>query len=49
MKSTLFSIVPLMGFALAQKDCTRRTVTKTETERTYVTVPSVPEGVTCKS
>lgn len=38
MKSTVLSIIPLVGFALAQKDCTRRTVTKTETEKTYVTV-----------
>lgn len=38
MKSAIFSVIPLVGFALAQKDCTRRTVTKTETEREYVTV-----------
>ncbi|KAF2999379.1 hypothetical protein E8E13_006479 [Curvularia kusanoi] len=44
MKSSIFSLIPLVGFALAQKDCTRRTVTKTETERTYVTVQ--PEAIT---
>lgn len=42
MKATLFSIIPLVGFALAQESCTRRTVTKTETEKVYVTVPSYP-------
>ena len=51
MKSTIFSIIPLVGFALAQEGCTRRTVTKTETERTYVTVqPSpVPSDITITS
>ena len=51
MKSTIFSIIPLVGFALAQEGCTRRTVTKTETERTYVTVsPSpVPSDITVTS
>lgn len=44
MKSTIFSIIPLVGFALAQKGCTRRTVTKTETEKTYVTVQPSPEA-----
>lgn len=38
MKSAIFSIIPLMGFAAAQQGCTRSTVTKTETEKTYVTV-----------
>jgi hypothetical protein len=51
MKSTIFSILPIVGFALAQEGCTRRTVTKTETERTYVTVqPSpVPSDITITS
>ncbi|KAF3042193.1 hypothetical protein E8E12_009213 [Didymella heteroderae] len=51
MKSTIFSIIPIVGFALAQEGCTRRTVTKTETERTYVTVqPSpVPSDITITS
>ncbi|KAF2630236.1 carbohydrate-binding module family 63 protein [Macroventuria anomochaeta] len=51
MKSTIFSIIPLVGFALAQEGCTRRTVTKTETEKTYVTVqPSpVPSDITITS
>ncbi|KAF9694880.1 hypothetical protein EKO04_007127 [Ascochyta lentis] len=45
MRSTIFSIIPLVGFALAQEGCTRRTVTKTETEKTYVTVqPSQPSA-----
>ncbi len=38
MKSAILSIIPLAGFALAQEGCTRRTITTTETERTYVTV-----------
>lgn len=42
MKSTILSLIPLVGFALAQEGCTRRTVTKTETERTYVTVQPSP-------
>lgn len=51
MKATLFSIIPLVGFALAQEGCTRRTVTKTETERTYVTVQPepVPSDITITS
>lgn len=42
MKSAIFSIIPLVGFAVAQQGCTRRTVTKTETEKTYVTVTPSP-------
>lgn len=38
MKSTIFSVIPLVGFALAQKGCNRPIVTKTETEKVYVTV-----------
>lgn len=51
MKSAIFSIIPLVGFALAQEGCTRRTVTKTETEKTYVTVqPSpIPSNITITS
>lgn len=47
MKSTFFSILPLVGFALAQEGCTRRTVTKTETEKTTVTVE--PSDITITS
>ncbi|KZM19483.1 uncharacterized protein EKO05_0003115 [Ascochyta rabiei] len=36
MKSTIFSIVPFVGFALAQQGCNKLTVTETETS--YVTV-----------
>ncbi|KAF1933477.1 carbohydrate-binding module family 63 protein [Didymella exigua CBS 183.55] len=51
MKSSIFYIIPLVGFTLAQEGCTRRTITKTETERTYVTVrPSpVPSDITITS
>ena len=50
MKSTIFSIIPLVGLALAQEGCTRRTVTKTETEKTYVSVqPSQPFDITIPS
>lgn len=50
MKSTIFSILPLVGLSLAQGSCTRQTVTKTETERTYVTVqPSQPIDITITS
>lgn len=38
MKSTIFSILPLVGLAVAQQGCTRQIVTKTETEKVYVTV-----------
>ncbi|KAJ4363321.1 hypothetical protein N0V95_001094 [Ascochyta clinopodiicola] len=50
MKSTIFSIIPLVGFTLAQNACTKRIVTKTETERTYVTVqPSQASDITITS
>jgi expansin (peptidoglycan-binding protein) len=47
MKSAIFSIIPLVGFTLAQEGCTRRTVTKTEIEKTYVTVQ--PSDITVTS
>jgi expansin (peptidoglycan-binding protein) len=38
MKSTIISLLPLAGLALAHQDCKPRIVTKTETEKVYVTV-----------
>ncbi|KAJ4987476.1 Expansin-YoaJ 1 [Stagonosporopsis vannaccii] len=50
MKSTILSIVPLVGLALAQKGCNRPIVTKTETEKVYVTVqPSSLPDITITS
>jgi hypothetical protein len=46
MKSAILSIIPLVGLAFAQEGCTRRTVTKTETEKTYVTVQPSESTIT---
>jgi|SRR5690242_4591669 len=50
MRSTILSIVPFVGFALAQEVCNRPVFTKTETEKVYVTVqPSSLPDVTITS